>query len=350
VLSQHGRMDSLAATLVADAAIHRLAYVNTYDRTFRVASSMLARKSVYSLSETFRAIRPDIIHINKQNVEDGLDLLRAARRSGLPHVTTIHITRSMGSLGARGWWIRDVLSRRVLAARASHYLTIAASCRTQLSDFLDCRAAPAVHMVRNGVAAVASADRAAVRKDWNCRPRDIVLGCVARIEQQKNPLFLIELLAGLPENVRAIWVGDGRLRSELEAAAARAGVSHRLCIEGWRSDARNRMAGFDIFVLPSHYEGLPLAILEAMAAGLPCVVSDADGTREAVIDGQQGRVLPPGDISAWLAGISPLIVDGSLRARYGAAALARYREQFSLEAMTKGTVDVYRNVIAQFSR
>jgi glycosyltransferase involved in cell wall biosynthesis len=123
-----------------------------------------------------------------------------------------------------------------------------------------------------------------------------------------------------------------------------------LLVEGWRTDASARLAGFDAFVLPSFYEGLPLALLEAMAAGLPCIVSDADGMSEAVIDEQQGRVLPPGNVAAWVMAIGQLLGDRSLSARWGAAALERHRQYFSREAMGRSTAEIYREVIARFQR
>ncbi|MBI4470309.1 MAG: glycosyltransferase family 4 protein [Acidobacteria bacterium] len=347
VLSDHLRMDALAGLLDPHAKVRRVPYVNTYDRSLRVAASVLDHSAIARLAETFRRLAPNVLHINKQNLEDGLDLVLAAQRSGLSYVTTIHITRSMTKLGAVGGRMRDWIARRVLRESSGHYLVIAESSRAELVRFLGRHASPvSIHTVRNGVAPAPSGDRAAVRTEWNCTPAGLVLGCVARIEEQKNPLFLVELLAVLPEHVKLVWVGDGRMRGELELAAAKAGLSHRLHIDGWRSDARARMAGFDLFVLPSRYEGLPFAVLEAMAAGLPCLVTDADGLREAVLDGECGRVLPPHDVRAWLAALRPAIDDASLRARWGQAARRRYGEHFSLEATGRATLDVYRQVMA----
>ncbi len=294
LLSDHSRMGGLAELLHPFAKVHRVPYVNMYDRPLRTLGSVLDRRTIARLTNQFRQIAPDIIHVNKQNLEDGLDLLLAARRSGLPHVTTIHITHSMASLSAIGGRLRDWVARRVLRKPSDHYLAIAESGHRELKDYLatdDCQRN--VHLVHNGVSLPPVGDRQSMRRQWKCAPGDIILGCVARIEKQKNPLFMIDLLARLPKNVRLVWVGDGRLRADFEAAAARAGVTDRLIIEGWRTDARSRMAGFDIFVLPSQFEGLPLAVLEAMSAGLPCLVSDTDGTREALLDRECGRLLPP---------------------------------------------------------
>src|SRR5262249_20757357 len=156
-------------------------------------------------------------------------------------------------------------------------------------------------------------DRDALRRDWRCGSDDIVLGCVARIEPQKNPLFVPELLAQLPPNVRVVWIGDGSLREALRQSAAALGVADRLILPGWQHNARASMVAFDLFVLPSRYEGFPFAILEAMAAGLPCVVSDVDGVAEAVVDGQTGYVCPPNALDVWLDRIRRFVADSDQR-------------------------------------
>ena len=314
LLSKHSRMDRLSDLLAPCARVHRITYSNMYDRRLRSIGSVLDGRTVARLANTFREIKPDIIHLNKQNLEDGLDLLLAARRSNLPRVATIHITHGMASLRAIGGRTRDFVARRVLRKSGAGFITVAESCRGELHRFLGATGASApVAVVHNGVAAPPPIDRQAVRDEWRCRPDDIVLGCVVRIEEQKNPLFAIDLLALLPKNVRLVWIGDGRLRSRFEAAAAQAGVANRLIVDGWRDDAASRMAAFDIFMLPSLYEGLPLALLEAMAAGLPAVVSDADGVREAIVDRRCGRLLAPNDRDSWLAAIIELIENSELR-------------------------------------
>ncbi len=184
-------------------------------------------------------------------------------------------------------------------------------------------------------------DREALRRSWGCDSNDLVLGCIARIEAQKNPLFVPTLLAGLPRNVRVVWIGDGSLRESLRQKATELGVADRLVLPGWQHDARSLLCGFDLFVLPSIYEGFPLAILEAMAAELPCVVSDVDGVAEAVVDGETGFVCPPNATEMWLERIRRYADDSVLRERAGTLAAARYRERFSLEAMARNTARVY---------
>jgi glycosyltransferase involved in cell wall biosynthesis len=202
-----------------------------------------------------------------------------------------------------------------------------------------------VHTVLNGVAPAPVADRPAIRAEWGCRPGDVVLGCVARLEQQKDPLFALELLRQLPSNVRLVWVGDGRLREEFLRATRQHGLGDRVHLDGWRADARQRLAGFDIFVLPSEYEGFPFAVLEAMAAGMPCVVSDVDGTREAVVVGETGYLCKPRDSADWLARLEHLVCNADRRRRLGASGLEHMRRHFSIEAMASATVKVYERAL-----
>ncbi len=111
------------------------------------------------------------------------------------------------------------------------------------------------------------ADREAIRREWECNGNDFVLGCLARIESQKNPLFLVGLLPDLPEHVRLVWVGDGSLRGELLETAQRLGVRHRIHVDGWRSDGRSRLAGFDLFALAVAVRGVPVCRARSHGGG-----------------------------------------------------------------------------------
>src|ERR1019366_5698855 len=139
-------------------------------------------------------------HINKQNIEDGLDLLLAAKQATIPTVTTVHVTRSMTDLKSRAGFLRDWVATRVLRRCHSHYITVAHHCRDQLISCCRGMDPGRVHTVWNGVASVPQADRQSIRAEWACRGNELVLGCVARLEPQKNPLFSLELLRALPNH------------------------------------------------------------------------------------------------------------------------------------------------------
>ena len=342
VLSNHPRMDELSTQLAEQGAVHRIDYRNTYDRRTRSLGAMLARRDIRRLTRELAGLRADVIHLNKQNLEDGLDLLLAARNAEIPVVATVHVTRTMSGLRSVGGSVRDWLSARVLRSVPCPLIAIAQSGLTDLTALGIDRSR--LHLVWNGVGDSLPNDREALRRFWGCGSNDVVLGCIARIEAQKNPLFVVPLLTGLPRNVRVVWIGDGSLRESLQQRATEFGVSDRLVLPGWQHDARSMLCGFDLFVLPSIYEGFPLAILEAMAAGLPCVVSDVDGVAEAVVDGETGFVCPPNATEMWLERIRRYAADPALRERAGTLAAARYRERFSLAAMAGNTARVYASV------
>ena len=136
--------------------------------------------------------------------------------------------------------------------------------------------------------------------------------------------MLVEALPRL-SGAAADWpvtlVGDGPERDRLQSQAKDLGVSDQLQCLGFRSDPERFLAEAAVFVLPSRFEGMPNALLEAMAAGLPSVVSDASpGPLEMVSDGQQGLVVPSEDVIAFAAALQRLMLDGDLRHRYGVSA------------------------------
>jgi len=337
-------MNELALQLQQYGTVQRIPYRNTYDRLLRSISVLFAQHEISDLRRQLSTLPVDVIHVNKQNLEDGLELLIAADQARIPMVATIHVTRTMSQLKSLGAGIRDLISFRVLRRLNSQLITIAESGRKDLSaiQFPQQR----LHLVRNGVRQADLGDKHQIRSSWGCDPGDFILGCIARLEPQKNPLFLIKLLAQLPNHVKVVWIGDGSLRDALHHEAMKHGVGNRLVMPGWQQNARSSLAGFDMFVLPSYYEGLPFAVLEAMAAGLPCLVSDVDGVAEAVRHRQTGFTCPVNDTESWLNAIHESLTTPSLLAEMGCRGLRRYQEIFSINAMAKNTVAVYETAIA----
>jgi glycosyltransferase involved in cell wall biosynthesis len=170
-----------------------------------------------------------------------------------------------------------------------------------------------------------------------------IVGSLGRLDGVKGHDVLVRALPLLPE-VTAVLVGDGTERNALEALAADLGVADRLRILGWLEDGRRQLGGFDVFVLPSRSEGLPLALLEAMLAGLPVVASDVGSVGEAVREGETGLLVPPGDPGALAAAIRRAL-EPELGARLGASGRARALERFTVEAM----VSAYERLYAELA-
>jgi glycosyltransferase involved in cell wall biosynthesis len=169
--------------------------------------------------------------------------------------------------------------------------------------------------------------------------------CVGRLDRYKGHDNLLEAFAGLSRErprARLLLVGDGRFRDALSVRARDAGLADRIHFSGSLGDVRPALAAADVFVQASDEEGLPGAVLEAMAMGLPVVATDVGGTREAVNDGVTGILVPARDPAALAVAVKRLIDDPGLAARFGSFGRKRVAEEFSSDRELALTEDVYR--------
>jgi glycosyltransferase involved in cell wall biosynthesis len=348
LIPQAELMDELAAMLSRHARVRRFPFISTYDRRSRTLGALADLGQQQRLSSLFGELDADLLHLNQQVAEDGCDLLLAAHRSGRPWVSTIHVGRSAKELGALGGGLRDWLSGQVLRRVDGTHIAVSLRSREQLSTRFP-HASARFRAVYNGVAIPVPSElereRRKAREEWGVTDDQIVMGCVGRIEAQKNPAFFVEAAARLQvsERVQCVWVGDGSLRSTMAAKASEKGV--RLHIDGWRQDADRRLAGFDIFFLPSLFEGLPFAVLEAMHAGLAIVASQSDGMGEAIDDGISGFLCD--DEQQFIERLQRMVDDAELRTRLGTAAKTEARAKFSLDIMARKTLEVYWDALGQ---
>ncbi len=196
-----------------------------------------------------------------------------------------------------------------------------------------------VCVIHNGIADVSFRAAPAVGRQVN-----IVM--VARFAAQKAHNCLLRALQDLQGNFDLWLIGDGPDIEQARANSVRLGVSDRVVFMGARNDVPELLAKAHIFVLASNYEGLPISILEAMRAGLPVVASDVGGVGESVCDGENGFLVPRGDVLTLRERLQRLISNETLRAKMGAASRRRYVEEFTSEQMVSKTLAVYKKVLA----
>jgi glycosyltransferase involved in cell wall biosynthesis len=170
-----------------------------------------------------------------------------------------------------------------------------------------------------------------------------VIGTIARHTGQKGLDVLLRATPNVP-GARFVLIGDGPERVALEALAAELGVSERVEFAGWSEDARAELGRFDVFVLPSRYEGLPLAIVDAMLAGLPIVTTRVGSIPEAIEDERSGLLVPADDPVALAGALTRVAGDPSLRERLGSAARERAVERFTADAMARRYRSLYERV------
>jgi glycosyltransferase involved in cell wall biosynthesis len=166
----------------------------------------------------------------------------------------------------------------------------------------------------------------------------VVIGMVARFSKQKDqPLLLKTLATMIPVltlyKVKVVLIGSGPELEHSKELAKQLGLLEVVYFLGDRTDVKEWLTAFDLFVLTSHYEGLPITILEAMATSLPVIASDVGGISEEVVDGQTGFVVPAGQIEPLKQKLELLITDSSKRQQMGVAARRYVRDTFELKLM-----------------
>jgi glycosyltransferase involved in cell wall biosynthesis len=166
------------------------------------------------------------------------------------------------------------------------------------------------------------------------------IGTVGRLVPEKNYPLLLRAFAGI-RDAELTFVGDGPLRGELEQQAG-----PRVHFLGQQTDVAPLLAGFDVFVLSSSTEGMSIALLEAMAAGCPIVVTAVGGNIQLIQHMQTGLVVPPDDEAALRAAIEKLLHDRALATRLGDAARKLARQRYSVEVMTRGYEELWRQLAA----
>lgn len=174
-----------------------------------------------------------------------------------------------------------------------------------------------------------------------------VIGTIANFKHHKGHGYLLEAAARVRTtlaDLRVVLIGQGPLEGEIRRRAHQLDLDETIVFAGYREDAPRLAGGFDLFVLPSIYEGLSIALIEAMALGVPAVVSDAGGLPEVVRHGREGVVIPARDPAALADALVSLLQDRSLRERLGEAARQR-AATFDIRKAVHRMEEVYQELL-----
>jgi glycosyltransferase involved in cell wall biosynthesis len=337
-LPEHGVATTVACPPGAWAQGLKAAGVDVIEmpmvREIAVGSDLAALRRLRGIAD---AGDHDLIHTH--SAKAGVLGRLAARTRHLPAVHTPHAWSFLAAGGRRGAQVYQRIER-TLARSTAAIICVSEGERRRGLEVAD---SGRLTVVTNGIALPDVIDRGEER-----RAGELVVGTVARLAPQKGIGHLLEAFAqvrSVRADVRLAIAGDGPLRADLEDEARRLGIADAVTFTGAIASPWPFLADLDLFVLPSLWEGLPYALLEAMAIGLPCVATAVDGVAEAIPDRRFGTVVEPAD-SAWLAReILALVEDAPARTDMGRMARAHVRDTFSVEAMVRSTVDVYRRVL-----
>lgn len=264
----------------------------------------------------------------------------------LPVVYTVH-----GASAPNARWQARLarMAERALGWRTAVYVAVSEAVAAQVG----CEwgvSGPRLRVIRNGidVARFGFVDKGRARSGLGLPPGSPVVGTVARIGWEKGPDLFVRAAAGVTGRYpQALFVvaGDGPALGEVRRLAATCGLGGAIRFLGRRDDIPRVLSALDVFVLPSRSEGLPLALMEAMASGLPVVATAVGGVPEVIREGINGCLVPAGDCVALADRLQGLIGDPDLRARLGAAARLTAERQFDAGAMVRRVEDLYDEVL-----
>jgi glycosyltransferase involved in cell wall biosynthesis len=177
---------------------------------------------------------------------------------------------------------------------------------------------------------------------------ELAVGMVACFKPQKSPLDFVKIASAVKREIcgiKFIMVGDGQLRNKVCSLIRELGLQDKIILVGWRRDIAFILSALDIFVLTSLWEGLPIAVLEAMAAGKPIVATDTGGISEVIENGKSGYLVKPKDSQAMQNRITELLRSRQKREEFSGLARGRVdSEEFLLARMVKDTGELYLNL------
>ncbi|MBP7690443.1 MAG: glycosyltransferase [Anaerolineales bacterium] len=293
----------------------------------------------WQLTDFLRRAAPDVIqaHLTQANILGAL----AGRLTGLPVVATLHSTGiEPRHRNSAAWW----LETQALRHGAQQVVAVGNQVAQAHRDRLRPRT-PIV--IPNAVAPVPpldAAERLALRRHLlgdPARPMVIAVGRLVVPKAYPDLLAAFAQIRGAHPTAALVIVGDGDLRPALTAQIETLGLAGQVFLLGARFDVPRLLRASDLFVNSSHWEGLSVALLEAMAAGLPVVATAVGDAPQALADGA-GLITPPGDPAQLAAALSALLRDPARREALGQAAAQRARQHYSPAVWLQRLIQVYQ--------
>jgi glycosyltransferase involved in cell wall biosynthesis len=312
-------------------------------QTIPLRTDRLSPRTLWRLVGVIRRHGVGLVHSHGKGA--GVHARLAARLTGVPAVHTLHgIHYERYRPSARAAYL--ALERR-LAAWTRIVINVS---RAQEREGLALRLfAPGQSVViLNGIdvarLGASALDRWDARTALGLEPSVSVVGCVARFDEVKRLDLLLRAAAAVPSAPTVALIGGGPEEARLRALAAEGGLGPRVRFAGEVPDAARLLAAFDVFAAPSRKEGLPLAVVEAMALGVPVVASDIAAHRELLGPDSDGLV--EGSVEAFAKRLTAVLADPDLRGRLGAENRTRARSEFDVRDMLTALEGVYRDVLA----
>jgi glycosyltransferase involved in cell wall biosynthesis len=337
-----GLLDDEAQS-IADARVHVVPFLK------HAVSPWWDLRALLALRRLLRAAAPDVVHTHSSKA--GILGRWAAFLAGVPVV--VHTAHGWSFNRTQPPSVRRtyVALERLTAGVTSRLLVVSRAGR---EEGLRCGIArpSRYELLRSGIEVEATRataiDRDEVRASLGLLPHHLLVGTLACLKPQKAPLDFVRAAAEAHarcDRLRFLIAGDGELRAEVQALIEELGLADVVRVLGWRRDVGELLQAMDVFLLTSRFEGLPRAVVQAMAAGVPVVATAVDGTPEVVHDRRTGLLVPPDSPREAAAAVLELARDEALRRSCAAAARTLVDGEFDIRLMVRRLERVYISLL-----
>jgi glycosyltransferase involved in cell wall biosynthesis len=295
-----------------------------------------------------RRVEYDIVHVFQTHLSAFVASV-IGKRLGKKVITTSHGARESGDMAV---WARLPMGKRLLATVRSRADAATAVSRDVMDELRQAGFHPErIQYIPNGVSvkSTGEGDKPACRSKLGLPQKAFVAVFVGRLTAEKAPGFLLSAWPTIrkkrPDSI-LLFLGEGPERTVLEERARLKGLQGAVRFSGRVDNVNDYLGAVDAFMLPSVTEGMSLALLEAMAAGLPVVATRVSGTVDVIQDGENGLLFDPGDKEGLVRCLDALMRSGKLRRELGEKARETVKHHFSLENTVESYLSLYQSIMS----
>ena len=312
-------------------------------------------RALFALTKLLRARRPAIVHSHTSKA--GFLLSRAARRARIesivfaPHGHIVGLDAAIPGVPRRGWKRALLKKLAIQSSRDAHVVVCPNESERRDGIELGMWEEDSSLVVPNGIdpGKFIPGDRASVRAQWDLPLDAPIVGVIARHTREKGVDVAIEAVAQLPDT-HLVLIGDGPEQSALRSLAAQHAITERVHFFGLRDDVPALIPAFDVVAVPSRTEAHGLVAAEALSCEVPVVASAVGGLRSVVVEEKVGTLVRPDDAAALANALRRVLTDRPWAERLGRQGRRLIIDEWSLEAMLRGTEELYDRLSGEPSR